>query len=220
MGDVSILVAEIQATGFDVTSADALVLLDRRHKVMCARARYWRMTRPATVTTVIQANGINASTVPVPDDIVELFRLEVPGTPEALYQRTLQADLPAMLDGSLNVGGGGVFTETPPTTTVTGTTTLLALYPPVLNGTIVSTTCAVTPPTLNTAETAGGFLRVPVMFYEPLLAGVYSALLSRPNEARADLAAPQEQAFNAGCDELRDRADRRFGTRGPRQIRT
>jgi hypothetical protein len=226
MGDVSILVTEIQATGFDVTAADALVLLDRRHKQMCEEASWWRELRDGTTTTAPQLNGVDFCYVIVPLDAVELFTVLVGaattlGGAISMYTRTPKRDLPAILTGTLQLSGeGGVFCERAPSGhTDPVPLTLAVLYPPVVNNTPVQMEGAYIPPTLTTAETNGSFIRIPKSFYSRLLAGVYADLLSRPNEARSDLAAPQEALFNSAVGELRDRTARQYRTHGVRQIR-
>jgi hypothetical protein len=107
--------------------------------------------------------------------------------------------------------------ETDPTDTTPDAQWLI--YPALEDGASVLVDGAFKPPTLTTAETSGGFIRVDEEFHEQLLAGVYASIISRPGDARLDLAASYEQSFSAGCAELRDRANRRYRTRGPRQIR-
>jgi hypothetical protein len=225
VGTVSDLVAEIQASGFDVTPQDALRLLDRRHKLMLARSRWVR--RPLDLLT--EGAGSNGATamIALPAVIVEVLSLTVYGDNAndalALYHRTRFEDFPAMIDGTLLLGGrGGVFVEIPVGTETDspGSETMkLAIYPGVADGTSVLADCVLEPQTLTTDEADGAGVWVPADIQDALLAGVYSSLLNRPNEARPDLAQAQESIFGAGCEELRDRARRRYRTKGPRQIR-
>lgn len=224
MGTVSDLVAEIQQS-FDVDPADALTVLDRRHKQMCDRAR-WR--RLGLILTTIGGPPNSTSFLQIPDDVVEIYTVQLQTDPTtdsfAVYSRTRFADSPAILNGTLQLcGPGGVFYELPNGTTSDpeGTSEMaLVLYPAVAFGTTATVDAAVVPTTLTTAETSGSVVRIPADFHDALLAGVYATLLNRPNEARPDLAGQQEALFSAGCDELRDRANRRYRTKGPRQIRT
>lgn len=220
MGTVSDLITEIQSVGgFDVTSTDALTVLDRRHKLMCRRARAHRMRRTIAVTTGASATY---SSLPMPLDVVEVFQIEATGDDGVIaYQRTVAADRSAILDGSLCVSlRHGVFLEDDEDdATDTGPDTSLILYPALTDASNATVRGAFTPPTLTTAETGGAFIRVPVDFHEGLLAGVYASLLSRPGESRPDLEAGQEAKFSQACGEFRDWTDRRYRTRGPRQIR-
>jgi hypothetical protein len=219
MGTVSDLVAEIQASGFDVTSTDALALLDRRHKQMCEEATWWRMTRNVSVSSP----GSPYAVVVAPPDAVEIFSVRVSQSDGSYssYKRDTMVDFAAVMTGTLTLSGpGGVFFEFEPSfDTDNPPITALALYPPPADASTAQIDGAFVPPTLNTAETTGGFVRIPTSFHSRLLAGVYSDLLSRPNEARPDLASAQEALFGSGVQELRDRADRRYRTKGPRQIR-
>jgi hypothetical protein len=217
MGTVSDLVTEI-TTNVDTSPADALIVLDRRHKLMCARARWHRLSQTIAVSTATDATY---STLAAPD-LVEAFLIS--GTVNGYvgnFRRTEAGDRGAIFDGTLRVRGrGGVFLESDETDeTDTTPDVSLLLYPALEDAATVVLDGAFRPPTLTTAETAGSFVRVPVEFHEGLLAGVYASMTGRPGESRQDLAAGYEQAFAAACGELRDRADRRYRTRGPRQIR-
>jgi hypothetical protein len=54
---------------------------------------------------------------------------------------------------------------------------------------------------------------------EGLMAGVFATMLSRPGEARPDLAREQEATFSTACEELRTRSNKRSRGPGPAQIR-
>jgi hypothetical protein len=218
MGTVSDLVTEIQtAGGFDVTAAEALTVLDRRHKLMCGRATWHRVSEQVTVVT---GASDAYSTIDLPSGAVEVFSVEVPGASASLfYQRTPRVDRSAMVAGTLRLSGGGVFVESDPVTGVSPAVTSLILYPAATDGVEASVDGAWLPPTLTTAELVGAFVRVPEDLHEGLLAGCYASLLNRPSEGRPDLAGVQEQLFSAACSELRTRAERRYRTRGTRQIR-
>lgn len=220
MGAVSDLITEISTVGgFDITPTDALTVLDRRHKLMCARARAHRMRRTVTVATAANATY---STLAMPVDVVEVFQIEGTGTDGVIaYQRTESGDRSAIMDGSLTVSlRRGIFLEDDEDdATDTGPDTSLILYPALDNASSVTVRGAFQPPTITTAETGGAFIRVPDEYRQGLLAGVYADLLNRPSEARPDLAGVQEQIFSQACGEYRDRVDRRYRTRGPRQIR-
>lgn len=220
MGTVSDLITEITA-GFDVAPADALTVLNRRHKTMCRRARWHRMQRTLTAT-----NPANAaySSLEVPRDTVEVFALTatVNGSRGPLV-RAQGRDRGAILGGTLTVQGpGGVFIEEDEVdaSALTPDTTIL-IYPRLADDALtVFADGAFTPPALTTSEANGGFVRINEDFHEGLLAGVYASLQRRPSESRPDLAADNEKVFSDACGELRDLADRRFRTRGPKQIRT
>lgn len=218
MGVVQDLVTEIRTEGgFEVTESTALTVLDRRHKQMCARARWHRMSREAAADTALDAPY---STVELPGDAVEAFTISFPTEDDSpQFTRTKLADRPGILDGTLVVRGrGGVFVEAYSASELEQDATVI-LYPAVTDGAVAQVEGAFVPPTLLIAETGGAVIRVPSDFYEALLAGVYASLLSRPGESRPDLAAVQEATFAGGCEELRTRADLRYRTRGPRQIR-
>jgi hypothetical protein len=70
MGTVSDLVTEI-TTNVDTSPADALTVLDRRHKLMCARARWHRLSQTIAVSTATDATY---STLAAPD-LVEAFAI-------------------------------------------------------------------------------------------------------------------------------------------------
>lgn len=217
MGTVSDLITEITAN-VDTSPGDALTVLDRRHKLMCARARWHRLQQTLTADT---ATNATYSTLDVPD-LVEAFWLNATvGGYSGDFRPTNATDRGPILDGSLRVRGrGGVFlTNDEDDESDTVPDTSLLIYPALEDGATVLIDGAFRPPTLTTAETAGAFIRVPDEYREGLLAGVYASIIARPGDARLDLAASYEQAFSAGCAELRDRADRRYRTRGPRQIR-
>jgi hypothetical protein len=217
MGTVSDLVTEI-TSNVDTSPADALIVLDRRHKLMCARARWHRLSQTIAVST---ATNATYSTLAAPD-LVEAFwdqrdreRLPRGFRPTEAVTGARSSTGPCTVRGR-----GGVFIESDETDeTDTTPDVSLILYPAMDNAATVTLDGAFRPPTLTTAETAGSFVRVPVEFHDGLLAGVYASVLSRPSDSRQDLAAGYEQAFAAACVELRDRADRRYRTRGPRQIR-
>lgn len=217
MGTVSDLVTEITAN-VDTSPADALTVLDRRHKLMCARARWYRLQQTLTAATATDATY---STLEGPT-VVEVFWITATVNGRVGdFRPTNYTDRGAIMDGTLRVRGrGGVFLqddETDPTDTTPDTQWLI--YPALEDGSDVLVDGAFRPPTLTIAETSGGFIRVDDEYREGLLAGVYASIISRPGDARLDLAASYEQAFSAACGELRDRADRRYRTRGPRQIR-
>lgn len=219
MGTVSDLVAEIQgAGGFDVTATDALTVLDRRHKQMCRRARWHRKTTTVAATTATDATY---STI-APVGLVEAFAVQAARSGSVIgFQRTREGDRGAIMGGTLRMlNAAGVFLENDeddPSDTTPDTS--LVLYPALDDATVVTVRGAFEPPTLTTSEATGAFIRVPVDFHDGLLQGVYASILNRPGEARPDLAATAESAFAAACAELRDLADRRYRTRGPKQVR-
>jgi hypothetical protein len=112
---VSAVVGEILAQGsFDLSQAEALAILNRRHKQMCARSRCVRSGTPATRIATAGASATYAA----PTGLLDMMQMLVAsGTSFAEYRKAKRADVEAMYEGTLPISGtGGVFVEYADTT--------------------------------------------------------------------------------------------------------
>jgi hypothetical protein len=208
---VSAIVSEILAQGsFDSTSAEALAILNRRHKQMSNRARAYRvqqaMTRAdADVAVYASATGL---VEPLTIQAIE----DTTGDPGAvtIYTPAARRHVPAMLTGTLVLSSsdGGVFAEY-------GGPTSWLLYPDP-DDLDVYAYGVYSPPDLLIDNSVP--FRVSDDAIEGLMAGVFATMLARPGEAREDLAAAQEARFSAACQEERERVNKRARGPGPAQI--
>lgn len=207
---VSAVVSEILAQGsFDLTSTEALRILNRRHKEMNRRARINRNSVAATYSGATGSSGVYRSTAA----LVELLQIQVGNSTD--WSHTRRADVGAMIEGTLVLSGpGGVFVEFG-----VGLPDLTAwlLYPDPGAAAVVTIYGVYEPSDLLINDTVP-FVCDPDMV-EGLMAGVFATALARPGEARPDLAAQQEQIFQAACDEQKRIVDRRYRGRGPATIR-
>jgi hypothetical protein len=209
---VSAVVGEILAQGsFDLSQAEALAILNRRHKQMCARSRCVRSELSATRIAAAGASGTYAA----PAGLLDMMQMLVAtGTSSfAEYRKAKRADVEAMFAGTLPLSGtGGVFVEYADALHPIQ----WLLYPdPGSNGVAIFGTFE--PPDLLINNTVP--FAVDADMIEGLMAGVFATALQRPGEARPDLAAQQEQLFMVACEELRTRVARRNRGGGPAQIR-
>jgi hypothetical protein len=209
---VSAVVGEILAQGsFDLTSAEALAILNRRHKQMCNRARVYRSQ--AAMTRADPDVAVYASAAGLVEPLA-MHALEGTATDPVsvtTYSPGKRTDVPSMLAGviSLSDSDGGVFAE------YNGATSWL-LYPDPSDLTVYA--YGVYSPTDLLINDTVPF-RVDDDAIEGLMAGVFATALRRPGEARPDLATDQEAIFSAACEELRQRSSRRSRGPGPAQIR-
>lgn len=201
------LVDDIRQEGaFDVTEPQALRWLDRRHKAMCARGRVYRKTAEFGPTAAgQQLYGVGAG-------LVEAADVSVGGLP---YTRGRHPDVVQDANGWLSLSGlGGLFVET----ASAAAANQIALIPtPSEAGLAVAVYGVFLPPSLELDNAPG--LMVDEDLVEGLLAGVFATGLSRPSEARLDLAANYEAQFSAACEEQRRRVNRRLRGSGPSHIR-
>jgi hypothetical protein len=198
---VSALCAEIIAQGaFDLTSADVLTVLNRRHKSMVGRARTFRKSAVVGPTVVNVAEYTN------PADLISALEVTVGGV---TYGKARHADKSRGALSRLWLSGdGGIFYETASLTGVDG----FGLYPtPTTAGLSIEVYGAFLPPDLLLDNTVP--LQVDEDAVEGLKEGVYATLLRAPGEARQDLAAGHEAVFAAATEDLRLRGN------GPAQIR-
>lgn len=204
---VSAVVGEILAQGsFDLSQTEALAILNRRHKQMCARSRCVRDGRTATRVAALGAGATYAA----PAGLLDMTQLLV-GSVE--YRKAKRADVERMFDGTLPLyGTGGVFVNYED---LTHPVAWFVSPDPAPTGLTVYGTYD--PPDLLINNTVP--FAVDADMIEGLMAGVFSTALNRPGEARSDLAVPQEQMFLAACEELRSRVARRNRGGGPAQIR-
>jgi hypothetical protein len=208
---VSAVVSEILAQGsFDLTSAEALAILNRRHKQMVTRARAYRTLSSATA--VLPGGPLYTAPTGLLDMLQMLVTANATGTVTE-YTTGRRGDIPSMLAGTiLTEGDGGKFVEYGSS----GTLTWL-LYPNPGTASTVGIYGIYEPPTLLIDDTVP--FRVDPDMIEGLMAGVFATALARPGEARPDLAAGQEAIFSAACEELRTRVNGRNRGGGPAQIR-
>lgn len=207
MATVQDLVDDILNEGaFDVTSAQALRWLDRRHKSMCARARVYRKTTDFGPTVIGQQEyGLGAG-------LIEALDVTVDGAP---YTRARHTDIAQNAGGWLTLSGmGGVFADS---ASSAGVQQLVLIPAPTEAGLAVSVYGVFLPATLELDNAPG--LLIDEDLVEGLLAGVFATGLSRPQEARLDLAQSYEAQFSAACEEQRRRVGRRLKGAGPSQIR-
>jgi hypothetical protein len=206
---VSQLVTDITAEGaFDADPAQVLRWLDRRHKQMCARAGAFRKTASAGVTVAGQQSYA------VPAGLLEALEVTVGGV---TYTRGRHTDI-ASGDALVLGGTGGIFLDTADSAGVQQ----VALFPvPSDPGDAISVYGLYAAPDLATTPGAGVITSVLVDddAVEGLLHGVFATALSRPGEARWDLAQAHEASFETACLEFKRRVTRRLRGSGPSQIR-
>jgi hypothetical protein len=103
---VSAVVGEILAQGsFDLSQAEALAILNRRHKQMCARSRCRRDGRAATRDAAVGASATYAA----PAGLLDMMQMSVSSVE---YRKAKRQDIERMVDGTLPLyGTGGVFVD-------------------------------------------------------------------------------------------------------------
>lgn len=205
---VSAVVAEIIAQGsFDLTSAEVLAILNRRHKTMVRRARSYRKTAVVSGGTVV-----NQTDYTPPAGLVEAREVTAGGV---TYGKGKHTDIAAGSASMLLLQGtGGIFMETASSAGVDQ----ISLYPaPTTAGLVISVYGSYTPPDLLIDNSVP--FQVDDEFVEGLMAGVFATILNRPGEARGDLAGLQEQSYAAACEEARLLEAKRLRGPGPSQIR-
>jgi hypothetical protein len=205
---VSQLVTDILTEGsFDATTTQALRWLNRRHRQMCAIAECFRKSAVVAGGTVA-----NQAAYSRPTDLVRAYSVTVDGV---TYEGAQHDDIAGIANGTLLVSGPGLlFTET---VDAAGVEQLTLSPTPSSSGDVIEVYGAYRPPALLIDNSVP--LRIDDEAEEGLLAGVYATALSRPSEARFDLATPHEQVFQAAAEALRLRTKRRLRPRGPVQIR-
>jgi hypothetical protein len=206
VGDVQQLVDDVLNEGvFDVTSAQALRWLTRRHRKMVARSRCWRYE--TSLGGTVAAQGEYA----LPAGLVEIDEVTVGGD---AYGKANHVDAGRVAAGRMFVlGDGGLFSGGEDNQGA-GTVTLLPV--PVDSGVPIVLRGAFLPPDLQTADDST--LKVPGDFTDALVSGAIATGLSR-TENRPDLAQYHEQVFSDACDELRRQVNRRYRGSGPATIR-
>lgn len=201
---VQTLIDEIVAT-VDVTPAQALTALNRRHRAMVARGRSFRKALVVAGGTVAgQRDYVLDATV------VEVLELRVNGTP---YGKGRHADLAYGALGRLVMTDeDGIWTTDASSAGVTE----VSLYPtPTTSGLEIALFAAVLPDELLAAD-PGTAIRVDADFYDALVEGAVATFLARQGEGEPDRL---EARFEAKCEEWRRRARRRERGGGPAQIR-
>jgi hypothetical protein len=189
---------------FDVTDAQALAWLNRRHERMIIRARAYRKT--TTLTTVASQRDYT-----LPADMVEVLEVAVDGTP---YGRAHHTDLLYGSQGWVQLSGiGGVVASEESTTGGPE----IALYPtPTQGGLSVTVRGTFRPADLSTSDNST--LVVPSEYIDALISGAIATGLKRV-ENRPDLAQAHEQDYEAACEEFRRQIARRYRGSGPTPIR-
>jgi hypothetical protein len=159
VGDVQQLVDDVLNEGvFDVTSAQALRWLTRRHRKMVARSRCWRYE--TSLGGTVAAQGEYA----LPAGLVEIDEVTVGGD---AYGKSNHVDAGRVAAGRMFVlGDGGLFSGGEDNQGA-GTVTLLPV--PVDSGVPIVLRGAFLPPDLQTADDST--LKVPGDFTDALVSG-------------------------------------------------
>lgn len=201
--------AVMQEASFDVTQTTALLWLNRRWRTMVGRARAYRKTVAIGSTTA------STSFYPVAG-VLELYSLEVAGVP---YGRARRPDGYANSQGRLMwdlQGEVGLFYPDASAAAVKGVT----IIPTPTTSALAITGLAATEPPDLTADGTGDTLLAAQLdgeFYEALIAGTLGIGYRR--EGNSALARDNDAVFDAGADEFRRLARRRFRGPGPTAIR-
>jgi hypothetical protein len=188
---------------FDATPGQALRWLDRRHRLMVARSLCVREKRAATAT-LDSADALSTVDLTGVGEPVEIWEVTA-GT--LRFSLTRHGDLAAYAEGLL------AWTGTDGLVVVEGSS--LILWPALDDAATVEVFAAWEAATLTAADSVA----VDDESVEGLLAGVFATALSRPNEARPDLAAYYEDQFATACEEQRLRTRRRLKGAGVKQVR-
>lgn len=195
--------AVTQEASFDVTTSQALQWLDRMHKLMVVRARALRETVAAGNTIV------NQTDYSLPANVVEVYQFDVGGIPYTRGRRT-DADMWAqgwlllrgpggLVAANASASGGGVFSITPPPTSVVAISLFAAMVPSDL--------------AIGTDST----LLVPSRYVEGLIRGAMSVGYGR--EGNPTLEAQAKAAFDQATDEWRLDLRKTYRGSGPALIR-
>lgn len=206
MATVQGLIDQVKSEAtFDVTDAQALAWLDRRHKKMVVRARALRKSVSVGPTVANQRDYA------LPADNVEVHEILVDGTP---YGRATHTDLAygalgwVVLDG---VGGVASSEET-----ATGGAEI-ALYPtPTQSGLTITVRGVFRPADLVVGQDTA--IMVPDEFLDSLVSGAIATGLAR-KDYRPDLAQSFEADYENACEEWRRQLRRRYRGAGPTPIR-
>jgi hypothetical protein len=204
---VSTVVTQIIEEGaLDANSTTVLRWLNRRHKAMAARARSFRKTASVGPTVANQQDYVT------PADLVVGLEVTVDGL---TYGKARHTDKSQGAQNLLYLSGtGGIFFETADVAGVDS----IGLYPvPTTAGLPILVYGAYRPPDLLLNDSVP--FQVDDEAIEGLIAGVFATAMSRPNEARQDLAAGHEATFVNETEALRLREKRRLRGSGPAQIR-
>jgi len=209
---VQTIVDAIQAEGsIDLDDTAVLRVLDRRHKMMVARAESYRLSQNSVAADQAAADlGI----FPAPADLVHLEHLLVATSATDVgveYTSARFSDLEAAYGPhGIAIDGDGIYARW-----IVSTAEVIWIYPSVSLASQITVVGSYRPPTL----VLGGTVYVDDEAVEGLMAGVFASLLARPGESRPDLASPHEEMFTAACEEYRRRARRRLSGGGVAQIR-
>lgn len=190
---------------FDATPAQALRWLSRRHAKMVARSRCFRKT------VSIGPTAVDVRDYSLPVDVVEVYSITVAGIP---YGKASHVALEQGARGFITLSGdGGVAVGDEDAAGLRE----VALYPtPMTAGDTIEVRAAFLPPDLVVGTDST--IKIDLDFADALVAGAIATGLRRI-EHRGDLAAPHEQEFADGCEELRRRVQRRYRGAGAAQIR-
>jgi hypothetical protein len=208
VGRVQDLVDDVTNEGsFDATAAQVLRALTRRHRKMVVRARCYRKTVSLGSTVVSQRDYA------LPTDLRGIFEVTVAGI---TYGDARHVDISSQFQGLLWLcGTGGVAA---PEEDASGLGELALIPTPGTAGDDISVRGFFAPPDLLTADDTT--LKVPSDYDEELKAGGIAELLRGAlGDFRADIAAPFDQVFQQGCEELRVDTNRKYRAPGPAQIR-
>lgn len=189
----------------DVTQAEALTALNRRHKAMVAHARSFR--KQVAVGNTVAGQAFYTLT-----DIIELYALEIAGAP---YTKARRPDIFGYAQGVVSwegLTGTGLIVEDANASGVQG----LTLIPtPTTSGSAIVAYAAIKPADLVAGDAAAA-IKVDDDFFNALVEGATATYLARQGEGTPG---ELEARFDAACEKMRRRARRRFRGPGPSQIR-
>lgn len=199
------LVAEVRDI-VDVTDAQALLALSRRHKTMVSRSRCLR--RKIDVGDTV--DGQEFYEIDPALGVIEVLGAKIGGIP---YARGRRDDAYADAQGRLVLSGdGGLIFVDADTSSNMG----LTLIPSPDAGLEILLYAAILPADLPSTGNAAEVLAVDQDMYDVLVEAAAATWMKRQGEG--DWQTPEAQ-FEAKCEELRQRVDRRLRGQGPPQIR-
>jgi hypothetical protein len=207
MATVQGLIDQVKSEAqFDVTDAQALTWLDRRHKKMVVRARAYRKTATIAGGTVASQRDYA-----LPSDLVEVLEVNVGGIP---YGHSTHTDLSYGAQGWVVLSGiGGVVASEEDASGGPE----IALYPtPTTSAQPILVRGIFRPSSLAVGNDST--IVVPDEFLDSLVSGAIATGLER-QEYRPDLAQSFEQDYSDACEEWRRQVRRRYRGAGPSTIR-
>lgn len=225
--DILQLISQVKVEGnFDQPDGVILNWLSRRHMTMCARSKCYRGNAsaddvPPSVLPfpVDRLNDIDPSTEQT--GLVEFLSLAVNGVPWGKVDwETFEKAKAGMARLS---GSGGIWTNGSAGDADDRPIEVIFLYPEPAENFALQLATVNLPAPLNLNDSSSDptvqtQLKIPVQFYDGLVAGAIATGLAR-TEQRPDLAAPMEAEFAAACEECRMYIVRKYRGTGPVTIR-